>query len=138
MLMDAVTDLIGSFAGALGAHFNNYIKPFFPHLLAFLKPTNCIRSLNGGGVLCEIANGAAGCSRSIHSRLTPNCQYSSARPGVKGQRNACYLIGVLVSNARDDSIVFQKLDDILMLLNPFFNNSGSTAGNLNRRSCTPR
>ena len=39
MLMDAVTDLIGSFAGALGAHFNNYIKPFFPHLLAFLKPT---------------------------------------------------------------------------------------------------
>jgi hypothetical protein len=53
-------------------------------------------------------------------------------PEPKVQRNACYLIGVLVSNARDDSIVFQKLDDILMLLNPFFNNSGSTAGNLNR------
>ena len=133
MLMDAVTDLIGSFAGALGAHFNNYIKPFFPHLLAFLKPTKPAsdRSMVVG-CFAEIADGLQAAVAPYIPDLLQIASTAVQDPEPKVQRNACYLIGVLVSNAQDDSIVFQKLDEMLMLLNPFFNNSGSTVGNLNR------
>ena len=122
MLMDAVTDLIGAFAGALGPHFGKYVNPFFGHLIKFLKPTKPAsdRSMVVG-CFAEIVDGLKTAIAPYVSDLLQIASTAIQDPEPKVQRNACFLIGVLVTHAPENSVIFQNLDQVIMSLNPFFN-----------------
>ena len=73
------------------------------------------------GCFAEIVDGLKTAIAPYVSDLLQIASTAIQDPEPKVQRNACFLIGVLVTHAPENSVIFQNLDQVIMSLNPFFN-----------------
>ena len=66
------------------------------------------------GCFAEIVDGLKTAIAPYVSDLLQIASTAIQDPEPKVQRNACFLIGVLVTHAPENSVIFQNLDQVIM------------------------
>jgi hypothetical protein len=136
-LMDSVTDCIGALTCAIGPSFQPHVHPFIKPLSRYLNTSRTASDRSMAvGCYAEILDGLKHAAAPYMEDMLPVAFAMLRDEHEKVQRNACFLIGVMATNAPDNSSFFNNLNDILLLMQPFFVNAEQFDGALVDNACS--